>query len=92
MPFLSEAELEQALFEQLLGLGWTTASDVDIGPDGNAPERDSHDVVLLHQRLADAVLRLNPHLPPQARADAIGKLSHQYSPPCWKKTAASTRC
>ena len=67
MAFLSEAEIEQALLAQLGGLGYAVASDEIIGPDGSAPERDSHDVVLLHKRLEDAVLRLNPDLPPEAR-------------------------
>jgi len=80
MPFLSEAELEQALLEQLRGLGYSVASDEAIDPDGNTPERDSHDVVLLHQRLADAVLRLNPTLPPEARADATAKLAQSVFP------------
>ena len=80
MAFLSEAAIEQALLDQLRGLGYAIASDDTIGPDGSAPERDSHDVVLLHQRLADAVLRLNPHLPPEARADAIRKLSQSVFP------------
>jgi type I restriction enzyme R subunit len=80
MAFLSEAEVEQALLEQLRGLGYAVASDDAIGPDGSASERDSHDVVLLHQRLADAVLRLNPHLPPEAREDAIRKLTQSVFP------------
>ena len=80
MAFLSEAAVEQALLEQLRGLGYAVASDEVVGPDGSAPERDSHDVVLLRKRLADAVLRLNPNLPPEARADAIRKLTQSVFP------------
>ena len=80
MAFLSEAAVEQALLEQLRGLGYAVASDEVIGPDGSTPERDSHDVVLLHKRLEDAVLRLNPKLPPEARADAIRKLTQSVFP------------
>lgn len=74
MAFLSESAVEQALLEQLRRLGYATTSDNTIGPDGSAPERESHDVVILQKRLEDAALRLNPQLPPEARADAIRKL------------------
>ena len=39
MPFLSEAEVETALLAQLASLGYASASDEVIGPDGSAPER-----------------------------------------------------
>ena len=80
MAFLSEADIEHALLAQLRGLGWATASDEVIGPDGSAPERDSHDVVILRKRLEDSVLRLNPALPPEARSDAIRKLTQSVFP------------
>lgn len=81
MAFLSEADIESALLSQLRGLGcWDTTSDETIGPDGSAPERDSHDTVVLHRRLEGAVLRLNPHLPPEARADALRRLTQSESP------------
>ncbi|MDR1062509.1 MAG: type I restriction endonuclease subunit R [Azoarcus sp.] len=80
MAFLSETEVEQALLAQLRGLGYAVASDEIIGPDGSAPERESHDVVILQKRLEDAVERLNPHLPPEARVDAIRKLTQSIFP------------
>lgn len=80
MAFLSEAEVEQALLEQLRGLGWAIERDEVIGPDGSAPERDSHDAVVLLGRLQDAVARLNPHLPPEARADAVNKIAQSELP------------
>lgn len=75
MAFLSEAAIEEALLAQLRGLGYQISSDDVVGPDGSAPERESHDVVLLQKRLEEAVLRLNPRVPPEARADAVRKLS-----------------
>ena len=80
MAFLSESAVEQALLEQLRRLGYATTSDNTIGPDGSAPERESHDVVILQKRLEDAALRLNPQLPPEARADAIRKLTQSELP------------
>ncbi|QTF10596.1 type I restriction endonuclease subunit R [Brenneria izadpanahii] len=80
MAFLSESAVEQAMLEQLRRLGYAITSDNTIGPDGSASERESHDVVILKTRLEDAVLRLNPQLPPEARADAIRKLTQSELP------------
>lgn len=60
MAFLSEAQPETALLEQLADLGYTCASDDLIGPDGKQPERDAYDEAVLKARLAQAVTRLNP--------------------------------
>ena len=75
MAFLSEAQLETALLEQLAGLGFACASDEVIGPDGRQPEREAYDEVVLKARLTAAVARLNPTLPPEAQADAIRRLT-----------------
>lgn len=76
MAFLSEAAIEAGLLDQLKSLGYAVISDDIIGPDGSSPERDSHDVVVLRKRLEDAVARLNPLLPHEARADAVRKITH----------------
>ncbi|WP_295932719.1 type I restriction endonuclease subunit R [uncultured Xanthomonas sp.] len=80
MAFLSEAEIEKSLVEQLRKLGYSIFSEEHIGPDSKSPERESHDVVVLHKRIAEAIARLNPHLPAEPRQDAIRKLT-QYELP-----------
>jgi len=80
MAFLSEAQLEAALLEQLGTLGFTCTSDEQIGPDGAQPEREAYDEVVLKGRLAAAVARLNPTLPAEARADAIRRLTQSELP------------
>ncbi|WP_424683533.1 type I restriction endonuclease subunit R [Frateuria sp. YIM B11624] len=80
MAFLSEAQLEAALLEQLGALGYTCVSDEVIGPDGKRPEREAYDEVLLRKRLTDAVDRLNPGLPPEARADAVRRVTQSELP------------
>ncbi|TWT18981.1 type I restriction endonuclease subunit R [Luteimonas wenzhouensis] len=80
MAFLSEAELEQSLLEQLRGLGYSIEREEDIGPDGHRPERESHDEVVLRRRFEDAVARLNPGVPPEARQDAIGRVTQSELP------------
>lgn len=80
MAFLSEAEVESAMLDQLRALGYSIEREEDIGPDGHRPERESHDEVILKNRLEDAVLRLNPGLPLEARQDAIRKVTQSELP------------
>ena len=80
MAFLSEAQLETALLAQLGALGYACAADDVIGPDGRHPEREAYDEVVLKARLTAAVARLNPALPPEARADAIRRLTQSELP------------
>lgn len=75
MAFLSEAAVEQALLDQLQGLGYAIAHEEMIGPDGAQAERASHDEVVLKKRFEDAVARLNPALPLEARQDAVRKVT-----------------
>jgi type I restriction enzyme R subunit len=80
MAFLSEAEVESAMLDQLRALDYSIEREEDIGPDGHRPERESHDEVILKNRLEDAVLRLNPGLPLEARQDAIRKVTQSELP------------
>ncbi|MDP2752297.1 MAG: type I restriction endonuclease subunit R [Rhodocyclaceae bacterium] len=80
MAFLSEAAVERALLEQLRGLGYRIEQEENIGPDGHRAERDSHDVVVLQRRLEDAVAKLNPGIPLDARQDAIRKVMQSELP------------
>ena len=75
MTTLTEADVEQAGLKWLEGLGWGIKYGPDIAPGAPDAERDSYDHVVLEQRLADAVDRLNPDLPYQAREDALRKLT-----------------
>lgn len=80
MAFLSEAAVEQALLDQLRALDYSIEREEDIGPDGHRPERESHDEVVLKKRFEDAVARLNPGLPLEARQDAIRKVTQSELP------------
>ena len=51
MAFLSEAEIESALLDQLRALGYSIEREEDIGPDGHRPERESHDEAFLKERM-----------------------------------------
>ena len=80
MAFLSEAAVEQALLEQLRGLGYSIEHEENIGPDGHRPERESHDGVVLKKRLENALALLNAGIPAEARQDAIRQVMQQELP------------
>lgn len=74
---ISEEAVEQAMLEWLAGLGWSVAHGPDISPpDAETPgtERDSYREVALKHRLREAIARLNPHIPPGARDDALRRV------------------
>jgi type I restriction enzyme R subunit len=74
MAYLSEADVEALVLEQLRGLGYAISSDAEIGPDGKAPEREAYADVVLAKRLSAAIERLNPTIPAEARGDALRKV------------------
>ncbi|MHC2584178.1 type I restriction endonuclease subunit R [Bradyrhizobium diazoefficiens] len=77
MNSISEDDVEQAMLEWLSGLGWFSAHGPSISPpDAKTPgtERDSYRDVILRHRLADAIARLNPHIPAGARDDALRRV------------------
>jgi type I restriction enzyme R subunit len=74
MAFISEAEVENLLLGQLRGLGYEIAFEGEIGPDGKAPAREAYSDVVLLKRLTSAIDRLNPHIPAEARGDALRKI------------------
>jgi type I restriction enzyme R subunit len=74
MSGISEDAVEQAMLQWLAALGWQTAHGPDISPpDAKIPgtERDTYRDVVLRHRLAAAIAKLNPHIPPVARDDAL---------------------
>lgn len=74
MAYLSEAAVEQVVLDHLAALGYSIATEAEIGPDGKAPEREAYSDVVLAKRLTAAINRLNPTIPPEARADAMRKV------------------
>ncbi len=74
---VSEDQVERAMLEWLAGLGWSVAHGPDISPpDAKTPgtDRDSYREVALKHRLREAIARLNPHIPPGARDDALRRV------------------
>lgn len=71
---LSESHVEEAALSWLEALGWKVAYGVNVSPDGAHPIRLSNSDVILETRLVDAIERLNPSIPEEARADALRKV------------------
>ena len=80
MAFLSEAELEELLLQTFDRLGYERCTDSEIGPDGTSPGRESYGDIILRNRLVQAIERLNPNIPSEARQDAFRSLVATVTP------------
>ena len=95
MKGVTEDAVEQAMLEWLASLGWSVAHGPDISPpDAKTPgtERDSYREVALRHRLADAIARLNPHIPPGARDDALRRVLSPNAPALVSANRQLHRC
>ena len=63
---ITEDQLEQLTIQWFQDTGWSYANGADLAPEGATPERADFRTVVLKARLAAAVQRLNPKLPPAA--------------------------
>jgi len=77
---ITESEVEQASLDILSGMGYSVINGPDIAPDGPIPERQSYSDILLNGRLRDAIDRLNPKIPSEAKEEAIKQLLRSESP------------
>ncbi len=71
----TESDVEAAALEWLEKAGWRIAHGSDIAPDAPSAERASYGEVVLSRRLRDALERLNPGLPAEAREEALRRLT-----------------
>ena len=79
MTSFSESEVEQIALDWLAGLGWSVAHGSDIAPGTPDAERDGCDQVVLEQRLADAIDRLNADLPQPRLPQMLVKRWYPYN-------------
>ena len=79
MALITENEIEIIGLNYLEQLGYKLLHGPDISPDGEHPERQ-YDEVILVTRLRDAIDKLNPSIPYEAREDAIKKVLRSESP------------
>lgn len=71
---ITESNLEQQCLQWFQDNGWTSAFGPDIAHDGETPERADYREVVLIQRLARSLARLNPQAPAAVIDEAIQRL------------------
>jgi type I restriction enzyme R subunit len=76
----TESDLEQAALEWFEELNYEKAYGPEISPEGEYPERQSYHEVILKDRLRDALIRINKHVPREAIEEAIRIIEVPQSP------------
>lgn len=76
---ITENEIEEIGLEYFDRLGYGIIHAPDISPDGENPERQYNEVVLIN-RVRSAIDRLNPTIPYDAREEALKKVLRTNSP------------
>jgi type I restriction enzyme R subunit len=80
MTIITESVIEQAAIGWFRELGYDYAFGPDIACDGPSPERPDYRQAALPGRLQHAIDRLNPDLPPAARAEALRAITRPGQP------------
>ena len=79
--FITEDMVEQGALDLLRDkLDYATTSGPDIAPDGDSPERESYQQVVLTSRLRSALARINHQLPSEAIDQVIGRVTAPETP------------
>jgi type I restriction enzyme R subunit len=80
MTRITEHSIEEFAIELLDKLGYEYIYAPNIAPDGETPERETYEQVLLVERLQNAVERINKSMPADAQAEAIKEIQRIASP------------
>ena len=80
MTRLTENTIEEFSIELLESLGYEYIYAPNIAPDGELPERNTYEDVVLLERLQNAVRRINPTISADAQNEAIKELLRINSP------------
>jgi type I restriction enzyme R subunit len=80
MTRITEHSIEDFAIKLLEHLGYEYIYAPSIAHDGENPERSSYEEILLNQRMAEAVRRINPTVPPAAQEEAIKEIQRIHSP------------
>jgi type I restriction enzyme, R subunit len=71
---ITESVVEQAALAWLESLGYVIKDGLEIAPGALGAERTDYSQIILEDRLRQALVRLNPELPPEALDDAFRKI------------------
>ena len=80
MSKITESAVENFAIKLLEQQGYQYLYGPDIAPDGDKPLRESFEEVLLLDCIMNAIDRINPDVPPDAREDALKQLQRISSP------------
>ena len=80
MTKITENDIELLAIELLEKQGYHYVHGPSIAHDGENPERSSYEEILLTYRMAEAVRRINPTVPPAAKQEAIKEIQRIHSP------------
>ena len=71
---ITEETVEKVAIDWFLSMGYSYVNGLSMAPGEACSERDSFKDVVLERRLRDAIDRLNPQIPSEAREDAFRKV------------------
>jgi type I restriction enzyme R subunit len=74
MPKFSESDVEEAALGWFKELEYDTIYAPNIAPDQPKKERQNYTEVILIQRLENAINKINPKIPQDAKQDAVKKI------------------
>ena len=78
---ITEENIEEVTLQILKeDLGYDLIYGPDISPDGKTPQRKSYQEIVLVEKLKDAIQRINPNLPKEAREEAVKRVLRTSSP------------
>ena len=80
MTKITESQIEAFAIELLQEKGYEYIYAPDIAPDGETPERENYEQVLLMERLRSAVRRINTSIPTDQQEEAIREIQRIASP------------
>lgn len=80
MTRITENHIEEFAIELLEKQGYQYIYAPDIAPDGETPERENYEQVILIERLRRAVRRINPSIPADQQEEAIREIQRIASP------------
>ena len=80
MTRITENEIELLAIEIFEGLGYDYLHAPDIAPDGDNPERQRYEEVVLVDRLQHAIANINPTIPIESQQAALKDVLRLHSP------------
>ena len=80
MTKIAESHIEAFAIKQLQAQGYQYIYAPNIAPDGEMPERENYEQVILMERLRRAVRRINPLIPTDQQEEAIREIQRISSP------------